>query len=222
MRRTEHRLDIDLPAPGGLLHDGFFFRLGRVANSQLEHEAVELRLGQRVGAFLLDGVLGGEDEERLGQVVRGSADGYLVLLHGLEQRRLGLGWRPVDLVGQHYVGEDGAVHEPEGPLAAAQILFDDLRAGDVAGHQVGGELDAVEAQIQRRGHGRDHEGLGQARYPDQEGVPAGQDRRDDAVDRLFLPHDALGHLATEVLDRMAQALELLDVIEGIWLGGGHE
>jgi hypothetical protein len=53
-------------------------------------------------------------------------------------------------------------------------------------------------------------------------VPAGQDRGDDAVDHLFLPNDALGHLAAEVLDRTAQALELLDVIEGIGLGGGHE
>ena len=33
-----------------------------------EHEPVELRLGQRIGAFLLDGVLRGQDEERIGQL----------------------------------------------------------------------------------------------------------------------------------------------------------
>ena len=31
----------------------------------LEHEAVELGFGQRIGAFLLDGVLRGQHEKRL-------------------------------------------------------------------------------------------------------------------------------------------------------------
>ena len=34
---------------------------------ELEEEAVELGLGQRVGALEFDRVLGGEDEERAGQ-----------------------------------------------------------------------------------------------------------------------------------------------------------
>jgi hypothetical protein len=33
----------------------------------LEHEAVHLRFGQGIGAFLLDRVLGGHDQERIGQ-----------------------------------------------------------------------------------------------------------------------------------------------------------
>ena len=45
-------------------------RPARVAHVQLEHEAVELRLGQRVGALLLDGVLRGQDEERRGPAGR--------------------------------------------------------------------------------------------------------------------------------------------------------
>ena len=36
----------------------------RIAHEHLEHEAVLLRLGQRIGAFLLDGVLRRQDEER--------------------------------------------------------------------------------------------------------------------------------------------------------------
>ena len=44
-------------------------------------------LGQRVGAFLLDRVLGGQDQERLGQRRRWCpAEGDLALLHRLEQR----------------------------------------------------------------------------------------------------------------------------------------
>ena len=39
--------------------------LGRVAEPGLQREAVELRLGKRERAFLLDRVLGREHEERL-------------------------------------------------------------------------------------------------------------------------------------------------------------
>ena len=39
-------------------------RLRRVVDPHLQQEAVDLRLGQRVGALLLDRVLGGEDQER--------------------------------------------------------------------------------------------------------------------------------------------------------------
>ena len=46
------------------------FFLARVADLQLEHEPVELRFRQRIRAFLLDRILRGEHEERLGQLVR--------------------------------------------------------------------------------------------------------------------------------------------------------
>ncbi len=63
------------------------------------------------------------------------------LLHRLQQRGLGLGRRAVDLVGQHEAGEHRAVAEAE--LALADV--EDVGADDVAGQQVGRELDAVEA-----------------------------------------------------------------------------
>jgi hypothetical protein len=59
---------------------------GRVADLDHQHEAVDLGLGQRVGALLLDGVLRGHDHERVVQAVAGLADGDLALLHGLEER----------------------------------------------------------------------------------------------------------------------------------------
>ena len=65
-----------------------------------EQEAVELRLGQRERALELDRVLRREHEERLGQRVRLAVDGDLPLLHRLEQRRLRLRRRAVDLVGE--------------------------------------------------------------------------------------------------------------------------
>ena len=71
---------------------------------------------------------GGVEREAL------AGDRDLVLLHRLEQAGLGLGRRPVDLVGEDQVGEDRSRLEPEDPLAA--LLDQDVRAGDVGGHQV--------------------------------------------------------------------------------------
>jgi len=46
--------------------------------------SVDLRLRQRVGAFLLDRVLCGEDQERRFEPVGGVTDGDGALLHCLE------------------------------------------------------------------------------------------------------------------------------------------
>ena len=70
---------------------------------------------------------------------------HLVFLHGLQQRRLGLGRGAVDLIGQDDVGEDRALAQHEVVLLAVE----DVAAGDVAGQQVGRELDALELQPQR-------------------------------------------------------------------------
>ena len=70
-------------------------------------EPVELALGQRVGALVLDRVLGGDHHERRVERVGRAVDRDLALLHRLEQRRLRLGRGPVDLVAEDDVGEDG-------------------------------------------------------------------------------------------------------------------
>ena len=69
---------------------GLFF-LGRIVDPEIKHEPVELGLGQGVGSFLLDGVLGGQDEEGFVEFVGFARGAHLVLLHGLEKGRLGLG-----------------------------------------------------------------------------------------------------------------------------------
>ena len=78
-----------------------------------EHEPVELRLGQRIGPFLLDRVLRGQHEERRLEVERLADHRDVLLLHRLEQGRLRLRRGAVDLVGQHDVGEDRPVDELE-------------------------------------------------------------------------------------------------------------
>ena len=50
--------------PGGAAGDGDLLVARGIIDADHEHEAVELRLGQRIGALLLDRVLRRQDEER--------------------------------------------------------------------------------------------------------------------------------------------------------------
>ena len=122
---------------------------------------------------MLDGVLGGEHEERLGQRERLAADRHLALLHRLEQRALHFGRRSVDLVGQQDVGEDRA--RLHGEVAGA--LVEDLGADEVGGEQVGRELHPPERARHRRGEGADGEGLGKSGHAFEQHVAVGQESR---------------------------------------------
>ncbi len=84
-----------------------------VADLDRHQEAVELRLGQRIGADLLDRILRGDDEEGIGQLARLAVLRHLPLLHRLHQRALRLRRRAVDLVGEHDRMEDRARVEAE-------------------------------------------------------------------------------------------------------------
>ena len=44
-----------------------FFLFRRVIDQDFKHEPVELRLGERIGPFLLDGILRRQHEERVGK-----------------------------------------------------------------------------------------------------------------------------------------------------------
>ena len=92
-----------------------------------QQEAVELRLGQWKGALVLDRVLRREDEKRRVEEAGLAVDGHLPLGHRLEQRRLRLRHRAVDLVDEQHVREHRAGHELEVALA----LVVDRQARDV-------------------------------------------------------------------------------------------
>ena len=139
---VDHRADLHLVLAGAAPDDLQLLFLTGVAHEHLHHKPVELGLGERVGALLLQRILRREHEEGRGQGVAGAADGDLPFLHGFQERRLGLGRCPVDFVGQHDIGEDRASHEAKRAVTRGLVLLDDLGAGDIAGHEVGGELDA--------------------------------------------------------------------------------
>ncbi len=149
--RRQHAHELGPVIARLLADDLLLLGLARVVDVDLEHEAIELRLGQRIGALLLDRVLGGEHEERQRQLVRGAAGRHAVLLHRLQERGLRLGRRAVDLVGEHEVREHRALDELEHAAAGGVVLLEDLGAGDVRRHEVRRELDALERQVQRLG-----------------------------------------------------------------------
>ena len=175
-----------------------------IADPVLEQEAVELRLGQRIDALMLDRVLGRDHHEVAAERMRGAVEGDRVLLHGLQQRGLRLRRRAVDLVGEQQVAEDRPARQRE--LPGLEIV--DVRADDIAGHQVGRELDASVGDAQRlREAARGHR-LGRARRTFQQDVPAGEQRGQHQVDRVVLPGDRLADLCP---DACRQGLHFIDV-----------
>jgi hypothetical protein len=170
-------------------HDGGLVAHAGVVHEHLEQEAVDLRLGQRVGALGLDRVLGGQDQERPRDRVGLAAEGDLALLHDLQERRLDLGRRAVDLVGQQQIAE----HRAQLRLEGAGVRTPDPRAHEVGGHEVGRELHAAERAAQRLGQGAHGQRLGQAGDALEEHVAAGQQRHEHALEhRILAEDDALG------------------------------
>ena len=193
----DRRRSSDPAVPVVIDEDAPLFLGGRILDHDVEHEAIELRLGQRIGAFLLDRILRREHEQRPLEVVADAGDGDLVFLHRLEQRRLRLRRRAVDLVGEDDVGEDRPADEPDDALAGRAVLLDHFRAEDVGRHQVGRELDAVEPQVDGLGELLDEQRLGQPGNAAQQAVPAGEKRDQDLADDPLLADDRLGQLALE-------------------------
>ena len=122
-------------------------------------------------------------------------DGDLLLLHRFEQGGLGLRRGAVDLVGQDDLGDDRA--GPELELVAALVV--DRDAGDVAGQQVGRELDALEAAAERAGQRLRQHRLADARHVlDQDVALAGQ-RDDRQLELGALPDDDLLNIFKDCL-----------------------
>ena len=159
----------------------------RVADFQFQHEAVHLRFGQRIRAFLLDGILRGKHEERFVELVGLVADGDLLFLHRFEQRALHLGRRAVDFVGENQIGED----RPFARAEAAGLRIVNLRADDVGGQHVRRELQAREFDvhaIRQRFHG---ERFGEARHAFEQNVAVGQQADDQPLGEILLADDDL-------------------------------
>ena len=129
--------------------------------------------------------------------IAAAGDRDLVLLHRLEQARLGLRGGPVDLVGEDEVGEDGAGLELEDALAA--LLDEDVRAGDVGRHQVGRELDPVERAVDHVADRPNEHRLAEPGDALEQDVAVGQQPGQGLADEIVLADD---HPADLGLDRL--------------------
>ena len=92
--------------------------------------------------------------------------------------------RTVDLVGEDDVGKQRPLVELEPTL-----VIENLRADDVAWHEVRCELNPVEAQAQSLRNGVHEQGLGQPRHPDEQAVSSAEDGDEHLLDHLFLSHN---------------------------------
>ena len=110
-------------------------------------------------------VLRGDDEERVGKLVRLAVDRDLALLHRLEEGGLRSRRRTVDLVGEEDVREDGAGQEEV--LAGA----DDVLPVELDRCRVGRELDALEVRAEHVRDGACDQGLRAAGRAFDEDVP---------------------------------------------------
>ena len=119
---------------------------------------------------------------------------HVPLLHRLEQRRLGLRRRAVDLVAQHDVAEDRPGPEGESPLRREQV-----HPGDVRRHQIGRELNAAKLEAENEAERAHEQGLRRPGNSLEEHVAAG-DQGGDRVSqgRLLSQH----HTPELVQDRL--------------------
>ena len=207
-----HRLDLQHPVGAGMLGEHRRLLAGvRVAHLQPDHEAVELGLGQRVGALVGDRVLGGDHQEGPGQLVSLPVDGDPALLHALEQPRLRLRGGAVYLVDEDDVREDRTGVE----LETGVSLVEDVGPDDVGREQVHRALHPGVGGVDRAG-----ERAGERRLADP-GVVLDQDvalghQRDDQLLENFVAH------LDRAPDAVAQPLPDLGYGDGIELGHrGH-
>ena len=126
------------------------------------------------------------------------ADRHLPLLHHLEQGGLHLRRRPVDLVGEQEVAEDG----PEVDVERAVLRPVDARADQVARHQVRGELDPVEGAAEDLGGRLDRERLGQAGDALEQQVAVGEQADEQPLEHRVLAGDDALDLEQRALERL--------------------
>ncbi len=118
----------------------------------------------------------------------------------------------------------GPWHERPAAVAGGGIFFDDVRAGDVRGHQVRRELDALEIQAKRLRDGADHQRLRGAGKAGDQAMAADEQRDENLVEHFFLPDDHLADLGEDAVAHRLKAFDALLQFRGIQIdfsGSGH-
>ena len=77
------------------------------------------------------------------------------------------------------------------PFAGGLVFFENISAGDIRGHQVRRELNAIEVQLENPRQRADHERLGQPRHAHEQAMPAREHGGEEQFDHLVLADDDL-------------------------------
>ena len=197
LRRIEHPHRRGFGRPGGRdQHAAFAGEVG-IGNLDLQEKPIQLRFGQRVGAFLLDRVLRRQHVERLGQAMFNARDADPAFLHRLQKCGLGARAGAVDFVRHQELAE----HRPRHEAKAAPAVFVDIlgfKPGDFRWHQIGGELDAVGVQAEHHRQGFHQPAFAQARHADQQHMAAGEQADQGLVNHVNLAMNGASDLSPYV------------------------
>ena len=186
-------------------HDIALLLALRVGNFSLQHKTVDLCLRKWIGSLLLQWVLGCQYEEWLRQLVGVVANGNLTLLHSLQQGRLHLCRRTVNLIRQYEVCKYRALLYGE----VLSLLRVDQCTHNVGRKQVGGKLNTREIGIDSLCQSSDSQRLRQARHTLQQNVSVGQESNQKCIDEVLLTNDNLAHLGAQSIHKEALTLDAL-------------
>jgi hypothetical protein len=100
-------------------------------------------------------------------------------------------------------------------MPGGYILLNDVGAGDIGGHEVGSELDALEGESQRAGHRFHEQCLGQPRQARDERMTAHQQYYQHLVHGLVLSDN---HFADLLGDGCAVLVQTAEVLADIFFG----
>src|SRR5262249_25427104 len=152
-------------------------------------------------------------------LIRATLNGHAVLLHGFEQRRLRLWRRPVDLVGQDDVAEDGAGSEDHQSPPGRRLLLNQVGPGDVGRHQVWRELNSRELQVEDARERLNQKRLGQTGNADDQAVAADEQRQEHEVDDVVLADYQLSEFVDDLLSAGVHPVGERDIVGRFEING---
>ena len=143
-------------------------------------------------------------------------------LHRLQHGRLRLGRRPVDLVRQTDLRENRSFLELENAFPVGRFQHQ-VGPQNVGGHQVRGELNTVEVEVERRGQGSNQQCLAEPGNAFEQAMPSHEQTGQHAVHDIVVPHDDSANLLTQGVVTVSKffglLLHLLANAHGAFLGG---